>query len=61
MTDDQPPLKKLSDDYTHLMSDKTKFIAYNEQLGQKREKTKGIIERLIIANAEHGTSLGRQP
>ncbi|WVF70099.1 hypothetical protein IAT40_004887 [Kwoniella sp. CBS 6097] len=39
----EPPLKKIEDEYIQLMSDKTKFIAFIDLHKQKAEKTKQAI------------------
>ncbi|WVQ68950.1 uncharacterized protein L199_007159 [Kwoniella botswanensis] len=42
----EPPLKKLEDEYLQLMEDKTKFIAFIELNKQKAEKTRQAILKI---------------
>ncbi|KAK8846723.1 hypothetical protein IAR55_005810 [Kwoniella newhampshirensis] len=45
----EPPLKKLEDEYVQLMSDKTKFIAFIDLHRQKAEKTRQAIAKIRTA------------
>ncbi|WWD22032.1 hypothetical protein CI109_106520 [Kwoniella shandongensis] len=45
----EPPLKKMEDEYVQLMSDKTKFIAFIDLHRQKAEKTKQAISKIRSA------------
>ncbi|OXC84438.1 kinetochore protein NDC80 [Cryptococcus neoformans AD1-7a] len=42
----EPPLKKLEDEYVQLMSDKNKFISFLDQQGQKIEKIRLRISKV---------------
>ncbi|KGB77905.1 kinetochore protein NDC80 [Cryptococcus deuterogattii 99/473] len=42
----EPPLKKLEDEYVQLMSDKNKFISFLDQQGQKMEKIRLRISKV---------------
>ncbi|WVR04399.1 hypothetical protein IAU60_001401 [Kwoniella sp. DSM 27419] len=51
----EPPLKKLENDYVQLMGDKTKFIAFIDLHKQKADKTRQAIAKIRggITNQEH--------
>ncbi|WRT65058.1 uncharacterized protein IL334_002000 [Kwoniella shivajii] len=53
----EPPLKRMEDEYIQLMSDKTKFIAFIELHRQKAEKTRQAIVKIKSAVSSQSDDL----
>ncbi|RXK42235.1 hypothetical protein M231_00593 [Tremella mesenterica] len=49
----EPPLKKLEEEYVQLMSDKTKFIGYIDMHRDKAEKMRQVMIRARAAISDH--------